>query len=93
MSLLDSRECLSLGAGSARRRLKSLVRRTFQTTGCAASVAARFVSTVERESLDFQARYVADWNRELLWAGGVLARTVYEEELAGELPAIVGDEQ
>lgn len=58
-------------------------RRTFQTTGCAASVAARFVSTVERESLDFQARHVADWNRELLWAGGILARTVYEEELAG----------
>ncbi|KAM0748229.1 hypothetical protein T439DRAFT_328208 [Meredithblackwellia eburnea MCA 4105] len=55
---------------------------TFQTTGCAASVAARFVSTVERESIDFQARYVNDWNRELLWAGGVLARTVYEEEMA-----------
>lgn len=55
---------------------------TFQTTGCAASVAARFVSTVERESVDFQARYVADWNKELLWAGGIVARTVYEEEMA-----------
>ncbi|GAA5919060.1 hypothetical protein JCM1841_003725 [Sporobolomyces salmonicolor] len=55
---------------------------TFQTTGNASSVGARFISTVERESLDFQAKYVADWNRELLWAGGVLARTVFEEEMA-----------
>ncbi|GAA6058557.1 hypothetical protein JCM10212_006996 [Sporobolomyces blumeae] len=55
---------------------------TFQTTGCATSVGARFISTVERESLDFQAKYVSDWNRELLWAGGVLARTVFEEEMA-----------
>ncbi|KDE08540.1 hypothetical protein MVLG_01317 [Microbotryum lychnidis-dioicae p1A1 Lamole] len=55
---------------------------TFQTTGCASSIAARFVSTVERESLDFQAKYVADWNRELLAMGGVLARTVFEEEMS-----------
>ncbi|GAA5986839.1 hypothetical protein JCM11641_007813 [Rhodosporidiobolus odoratus] len=55
---------------------------TFQTSGCAASVGARFISTVERESLDFQAKYVSEWNTELLWAGGVLARTVYEEEMA-----------
>lgn len=33
-------------------------------------------------SLDFQAKYVSDWNLELLWAGGVLARTVYEEEMS-----------
>lgn len=48
---------------------------TFQTTGCAASVAARFVTTVERESVDFQAKYVNEWNRELLWAGGVLGES------------------
>ncbi|GAA6035210.1 hypothetical protein JCM8097_006421 [Rhodosporidiobolus ruineniae] len=67
---------------------------TFQTTGCAASVGARFISTVERESLDFQAKYVADWNRELLWAGGVLARSVYEEDMAeiGRLWGTVGKE-
>jgi len=59
---------------------------TFQTTGCASSVGARFISTVERESLDFQAKYVSDWNRELLWAGGVLARTVFEEEMSGKPP-------
>ncbi|KAK4050523.1 hypothetical protein OIO90_005106 [Microbotryomycetes sp. JL221] len=55
---------------------------TFQTSGCAASIAARFISTVERESLDFQSRYVADWNRELLAVGGLLARLVYEEEMS-----------
>ncbi|GAA5922620.1 uncharacterized protein JCM15063_003364 [Sporobolomyces koalae] len=55
---------------------------TFQTSGCASSVGARFISTVERESLDFQSRYVSDWNRELLWAGGVLARSVFEEEMS-----------
>ncbi|GAA6015207.1 hypothetical protein JCM11491_000504 [Sporobolomyces phaffii] len=55
---------------------------TFQTTGSAASVGARFISTVERESLDFQSKYVSDWNRELLWAGGVLSRTVFEEEMS-----------
>jgi hypothetical protein len=55
-----------------------------QTTGCASSVAARFVSTMERESIDFGSKYVGEWNRELIWAGGVVARTVYEEELEGE---------
>ncbi|GAA5980148.1 hypothetical protein JCM10908_001550 [Rhodotorula pacifica] len=54
---------------------------THQTSGFAGSVGARFISTVERESLDFQAKYVAEWNRELLWAGGVLARTVFEAEM------------
>ena len=56
---------------------------TQQTTGSAASVAARFVSTVERESIDFMAAYVAQWNRDLLFIGGLLARTTYEEEMAG----------
>lgn len=50
-------------------------------SGCAASIASRFVTTVEREALDFQANYVADWNKELLFAGGVLMRSVYEEEM------------
>ncbi|GAA99452.1 hypothetical protein E5Q_06151 [Mixia osmundae IAM 14324] len=55
---------------------------THQTTGCAASLAARFVPTVERESIDFQAPHVTEWNRELLWAGGMLARATYDAELA-----------
>ncbi|GAA5897454.1 hypothetical protein JCM8208_003276 [Rhodotorula glutinis] len=66
---------------------------TVQTTGFAGSVGARFIPTVERESLDFQAKYVADWNRELLWAGGLLARTVYEHEMddIGRVWRRVGD--
>ncbi|GAA5908053.1 uncharacterized protein JCM6883_004102 [Sporobolomyces salmoneus] len=55
---------------------------TFQNSGSASSIGARFISTVERESLDFQSKYVSDWNRELLWAGGVLSRTVFEEEMS-----------
>jgi hypothetical protein len=39
---------------------------------------------MERESIDFGSKYVGEWNRELIWAGGVVARTVYEEELEGE---------
>lgn len=54
---------------------------THQTTGFSGSVAGRFIPTVERESLDLQARYVADWNKELLAIGGILARVVYEGEL------------
>ncbi|OAV92499.1 hypothetical protein PTTG_01164 [Puccinia triticina 1-1 BBBD Race 1] len=54
---------------------------THQTTGFSGSVAARFIPTVERESLDLQAKYVADWNKELLAIGGILARVVYEGEL------------
>ncbi|MBW0477365.1 hypothetical protein O181_017080, partial [Austropuccinia psidii MF-1] len=54
---------------------------THQTTGFSGSVAARFIPTVERESLDLQAKYVADWNRELLAIGGILARAVYEGEM------------
>lgn len=55
---------------------------THQTSGCAASVAGRFIPTVERESLDFQAPTVSEWNRELLATLGTLARIVYEDELA-----------
>ncbi|KAA1076386.1 hypothetical protein PGT21_005519 [Puccinia graminis f. sp. tritici] len=54
---------------------------THQTTGFSGSVAARFIPTVERESLDLQAKYVSDWNKELLAIGGILARVVYEGEL------------
>lgn len=54
---------------------------THQTTGFAGSIAARFIPTVERESLDLQAKYVADWNKELLAIGGILARMIYEGEM------------
>ncbi|KAJ7251757.1 hypothetical protein B0H12DRAFT_1118770 [Mycena haematopus] len=45
-------------------------------------MAARFIPTVERESIDLMDRNVAMWNKELLWVGGFLARTAYERELA-----------
>ncbi|KAJ7874669.1 hypothetical protein B0H14DRAFT_2717085 [Mycena olivaceomarginata] len=64
---------------------------TGQTTGLGGHMAARFIPTVERESIDliflfpspvhrFQRRNKV-WNKELLWVGGFLARTAYEREL------------
>ncbi|KAJ6593724.1 hypothetical protein B0H19DRAFT_1091788 [Mycena capillaripes] len=55
---------------------------TGQTTGLGGHMAARFIPTVERESIDLMDRNVAMWNKELLWVGGFLARTAYERELA-----------
>ena len=56
--------------------------RTHQTSGFSGHIAARFIPTVERESLDFIDRYCAKWNSELLSMGGYLARAVYEIELS-----------
>ncbi|KAG8731231.1 hypothetical protein FRC11_004681, partial [Ceratobasidium sp. 423] len=60
---------------------------TAQTTGIGGHVAARFIPTVERESIDLVDRNVSIWNKELLYIGGLLARAVYEIELTsiGEL--------
>ncbi|KAJ7039263.1 hypothetical protein C8F04DRAFT_1087709 [Mycena alexandri] len=55
---------------------------TGQTTGLGGHMAARFIPTVERESIDLMDRNVAMWNRELLWVGGFLARAAYERELS-----------
>ncbi|EMD37151.1 hypothetical protein CERSUDRAFT_115067 [Gelatoporia subvermispora B] len=54
---------------------------TGQTTGLGGHMAARFIPTVERESIDLQDRNVAVWNKELLYAGGYLARAAYETEM------------
>ncbi|KAG8684005.1 hypothetical protein FRC08_013955, partial [Ceratobasidium sp. 394] len=54
---------------------------TAQTTGIGGHVAARFIPTVERESIDLVDRNVSQWNKELLYVGGFLARVVYELEL------------
>ncbi|KAJ7078918.1 hypothetical protein B0H15DRAFT_859732 [Mycena belliarum] len=67
------------GAGSARVFIGHA---TGQTTGLGGHMAARFIPTVERESIDLMDRNVALWNKELLWVGGFLARTAYERELA-----------
>ncbi|KAK0195282.1 hypothetical protein F5146DRAFT_1100835 [Armillaria mellea] len=55
---------------------------TGQTTGLGGHMAARFIPTVERESIDLMDRAVAVWNQELLFVGGFLARVAYELELA-----------
>lgn len=54
---------------------------TGQTTGLGGHMAARFIPTVERESIDLMDRNVAVWNRELLYVGALLARAAYELEL------------
>jgi hypothetical protein len=54
---------------------------TSQTTGIGGHFAARFIPTVERESIDLVDRHVSHWNKELLWVGGYLSRLIYELEL------------
>lgn len=54
---------------------------THQTTGCCSHMAARFIPTVERESIDFADRYISIWNKELLAVGGLLCRIVYDNEM------------
>ncbi|KAI8099843.1 uncharacterized protein BX664DRAFT_273355 [Halteromyces radiatus] len=54
---------------------------THQTTGCCSHMAARFIPTVERESIDFADRYLSIWNKELLSVGGLLSRLVYNDEM------------
>ncbi|TCD69784.1 hypothetical protein EIP91_006320 [Steccherinum ochraceum] len=54
---------------------------TGQTTGIGGHIAARFIPTVERESIDLVDRNVRLWNEELLDMGGYLARTAYEIEM------------
>ncbi|RPA73228.1 hypothetical protein BJ508DRAFT_419112 [Ascobolus immersus RN42] len=56
---------------------------THQTTSIRAHISASSViPTVERESIDLNARIVKVWNQELLQAAGILARIVYQDEMA-----------
>ncbi|KAL5520611.1 hypothetical protein ACEPAF_2612 [Sanghuangporus sanghuang] len=66
------------GTGSARVFIGHA---TGQTTGIGGHLAARFIPTVERESIDLVDRNVSLWNKELLYVGGFLARVVYETEM------------
>ncbi|KAI0933780.1 hypothetical protein AcW1_005516 [Taiwanofungus camphoratus] len=66
------------GIGSARVFIGHA---TGQTTGLGGHMAARFIPTVERESIDLVDRTVAVWNKELLYVGGFLARAAYELEM------------
>ncbi|KAI9598971.1 hypothetical protein BDF19DRAFT_410365 [Syncephalis fuscata] len=54
---------------------------THQTTGFSSHVAAHFIPTVERESIDFVDPCLAAWNEDVLSMCGLLARILYEDEL------------
>lgn len=56
---------------------------THQTTGIKAHISAHSViPTVERESIDLNARIVRDWNVELLKVAGILSRIMYSDEMS-----------
>ena len=66
---------------------------THQTTGFGAHISApSVVPTVERESIDLNARWVRTWNEEMLRAAGIVARIAWHEEsdaLKRQLDSIV----
>ncbi|KAF2168071.1 hypothetical protein M409DRAFT_65608 [Zasmidium cellare ATCC 36951] len=58
---------------------------TAQTTGLLAHISApSVIPTVERESIDLNARYVRDWNIEMLRVAGIACRIAYTGDM-GEL--------
>ncbi|KAF9051010.1 hypothetical protein BDZ89DRAFT_1098552 [Hymenopellis radicata] len=78
-SIFDGLRANLDGSGSSRIFIGHA---TGQTTGIGGHMAARFIPTVERESIDLVDKSVAVWNQELLSVGGFLARFAYELELA-----------
>jgi hypothetical protein len=55
---------------------------THQTTGLNAHISApSVIPTVERESIDLNARYVRKWNCEMLRAAGIVSRIVFATEM------------
>ncbi|KAK5941702.1 hypothetical protein PMZ80_005652 [Knufia obscura] len=58
---------------------------THQTTGLNAHISApSVIPTVERESIDLNAKWVRTWNMEMLRAAGIVCRIVWTSEM-GEL--------
>ncbi|KAI1981256.1 hypothetical protein LOZ53_003276 [Ophidiomyces ophidiicola] len=56
---------------------------THQTTGLNAHISApSLIPTVERESIDLNARWVRTWNTELLRAAGIVCRIAWSAEMA-----------
>ena len=56
---------------------------THQTTGLSAHISAQSViPTVERESIDLNARWVRTWNTELLRAAGIVSRIAWNVEIS-----------
>lgn len=55
---------------------------THQTTGLNAHISApSVIPTVERESIDLNARYVRTWNIEMLRAAGIVSRIAWSSEM------------
>ena len=55
---------------------------THQTTGLAAHISApSVIPTVERESIDLNARWVRSWNQEMLRAAGIVCRVAWAGEI------------
>ena len=56
---------------------------THQTTGMNAHISApSVIPTVERESIDLNAKWVRTWNMEMLRAAGIVCRIVWSSEMA-----------
>lgn len=56
---------------------------TAQTTGILAHVSApSLIPTVERENVDLNARYISQWNIELLRVAGLACRILYTSDMA-----------
>ena len=56
---------------------------THQTTGLSAHISApSVIPTVERESIDLNARYVRTWNIEMLRAAGIVCRIAWQAEMS-----------
>jgi Protein of unknown function (DUF3684) len=56
---------------------------THQTTGLRAHISApSVIPTVERESIDLNARWVRTWNIEMLRAAGIVCRIAWSSEMA-----------
>lgn len=55
---------------------------TTETTGIAVHLSSRFIPTVERGSIDLANGQVREWNEELLYIGGFMARLIYERGMS-----------
>ncbi|CAG8959555.1 hypothetical protein HYFRA_00001456 [Hymenoscyphus fraxineus] len=56
---------------------------THQTTGGGMHLSApSVIPTVERESIDLNARWVVTWNREMLRVAGIMSRLAFSNEMA-----------
>lgn len=56
---------------------------THQTTGAGMHLSApSVIPTVERESIDLNARYVRTWNLEMLRVAGIMARLAFSNEMS-----------